>query len=84
MSPHNMLNTPVLCSSSHPKTPQQHRLQLGDTPNYSGKQLKPVPQHLELDLLNPKKPSTGELLHYISGLNGRSSIYQRVLLVKIK
>lgn len=30
MSPHNVLNTPILCSSSQPKTPQQCGLSPGD------------------------------------------------------
>lgn len=46
MSPHNVVNTPVLRSSLQPKTLWRHGLLLREISGYLGKQLKPVPHHL--------------------------------------
>lgn len=58
--PLNVLNTPVLYSPSQPKSPCQGCLLLQHIPGYLGKQLKPVPHHLKLDLFNPMRPSRGK------------------------
>lgn len=69
--PHNVLDTPILCSSSQLKSPRQCSQEIL---GYLGKQLKPVPHHLKLDLFNPTRPSTGKISRYVSGLDGRSWI----------